>query len=82
VGLSTAQIRALMSDGRLEFVEITPKRRAEMRWSEIDLEKRLWKGRLWLNDGSCVRLRPEYRDHVWSYDFIHCRPMTARCSGH
>ncbi len=30
------------------------------------------KGRLWLNDGSCVRLRPEYRDHVWSYDFVHC----------
>ena len=31
------------------------------------------KGRLWLNDGSCVRLRPEYRNHVWSYDFVHCR---------
>ena len=31
------------------------------------------KGRLWLNDGSCVRLRPEYRDHVWSYDFVHHR---------
>ena len=31
------------------------------------------KGRLWLNDGSCVRLRPERRDHVWSYDFVHCR---------
>ncbi len=30
-------------------------------------------GRLCLNDGSCVRLRPEYRDHVWSYDFVHCR---------
>ena len=30
-------------------------------------------GRLWLNDGSCVRLRPEYRNHVWSYDFVHCR---------
>lgn len=29
--------------------------------------------RLWLNDGSCIRLRPEYKDHVWSYDF-----MTAR----
>jgi transposase InsO family protein len=29
------------------------------------------KGRLWLNDGSCIRLRPEYRNHVWSYDFIH-----------
>jgi len=27
VGLSTAQIRALMNDGRLEFVEITPKTR-------------------------------------------------------
>lgn len=25
------------------------------------------RGRLWLNDGSCVRLRPEHRDHVWSY---------------
>ena len=26
--------------------------------------------RLWLNDGSCVRLRPEHKDHVWSYDFV------------
>ena len=26
------------------------------------------RGRLWLNDGSCIRLRPEYKDHVWSYD--------------
>ena len=26
--------------------------------------------RLWLNDGSCVRLRPEYRNHVWSYDIV------------
>jgi len=25
---------------------------------------------LWLNDGSCLRLRPEYPDHVWSYDFV------------
>ena len=31
------------------------------------------KGRLWLNDGSCIRLRPEYRDHVWSYDFVAAR---------
>jgi len=28
------------------------------------------RGRLWLNDGSCVRLRPEYTDHVWAYDFV------------
>ena len=28
------------------------------------------RGRLWLNDGSCIRLRPEHQDHVWSYDFV------------
>ena len=26
--------------------------------------------RLWFNDGSCVRLRPQYKNHVWSYDFV------------
>lgn len=26
--------------------------------------------RLWLNDGSCIRLRPEHKDQVWSYDFM------------
>ena len=26
--------------------------------------------RLWLNDGSCIRLRPERPGHVWSYDFV------------
>ena len=26
--------------------------------------------RLWLGDGSCVRLRPQHKDHVWSYDFV------------
>lgn len=31
------------------------------------------KGRLWLNDGSCIRLRPQYCGHVWSYDFEHHR---------
>ena len=29
------------------------------------------RARLWLNDGSCIRLRPERKDHVWSYDFVH-----------
>ena len=28
-------------------------------------------GRLWLNDGSCVRLRAQHANHVWSYDFVH-----------
>ncbi len=26
-----------------------------------------------MNDGSCVQLRPEYQNHVWSYDFVHHR---------
>jgi hypothetical protein len=26
--------------------------------------------RLWLNDGSCVRLRPAHINHVWSYDHV------------
>jgi len=31
------------------------------------------RGRLWLNDGSCIRLRPERPNHVWSYDFVQAR---------
>jgi len=34
--------------------------------------------RLWLNDGSCVRLRPRYVDHVWSYDFMMDRTRDGR----
>ena len=34
--------------------------------------------RLWLNDGSCIRLRPEYPNHVWSYDFVHDRTSDGR----
>ena len=28
------------------------------------------RSRLWLNDGSCIRLRPLHKNHVWSYDFV------------
>ncbi len=34
--------------------------------------------RLWLNDGSCIRLRPEHKDHVWSYDFVMARTAEGR----
>jgi putative transposase len=34
--------------------------------------------RLWLNDGSCIRLRPEHKDHVWSYDFMMDRTADGR----
>lgn len=36
------------------------------------------RGRLWLNDGSCVRLRPERPNHVWSYDFVQERTADGR----
>lgn len=36
------------------------------------------RGRLWLNDGSCIRLRPERRNHVWSYDFVEDRTHDGR----
>ena len=36
------------------------------------------KGRLWEGDVSCIRLRPEHRDHVWSYDFVEARTHDGR----
>ena len=36
------------------------------------------RGRLWLNDGSCVRLRPEHKNHVWTYDFVFDRTHNGR----
>ena len=36
------------------------------------------RGRLWLADGSCIRLRPEHRNHVWSYDFVEDRTHDGR----
>ena len=48
-------------------------KRVERIWREQGLKvakKQKKRRRLWLNDGSCIRLRPEYRDHVWSYDIL------------
>ena len=36
------------------------------------------RGRLWLNDGSCVRLRPERPNHVWVCDFVEDRTRDGR----
>jgi putative transposase len=47
-------------------------------WKEEGLkvpDKQHARGRLWLNDGSCLRLRPEHRKHVWSYDFVLIRDI-------
>lgn len=35
------------------------------------------RGRLWLIDGSCIRLRPQHRNHVWAYDFV----LDRNCDG-
>ena len=36
------------------------------------------RGRLWLNDGSCVRLRPEDPEHLWAHDFVEGRTHDGR----
>jgi len=36
------------------------------------------RARLWFNDGSCIRLRAERKDHVWAYDFVHHRTHEGR----
>ncbi|ACM03035.1 Hypothetical Protein RSKD131_3175 [Cereibacter sphaeroides KD131] len=61
-------------------------KRVERIWRREGLkvpQKQPKKGRLWLNDGSCVRLRPEHMNHVWSYDFVECRTVAivARTDG-
>jgi len=56
-------------------------KRVERIWRKEGLKvpkKQPKRGRLWLNDGSCIRLRPEYRDHVWSYDFMIDRTADGR----
>ena len=48
-------------------------KRVERIWRQEGLtvpQKQPKRGRLWLNDGSCVRLRACWRNHVWSYDFV------------
>jgi putative transposase len=56
-------------------------KRVERIWRKEGLKvpkKQPRRGRLWLNDGSCIRLRPEYKDHVWSYDFMIDRTADGR----
>jgi putative transposase len=56
-------------------------KRVERIWRQEGLkvpQKQPRRGRLWLNDGSCIRLRLEYKDHVWSYDFVIARTADGR----
>ncbi len=56
-------------------------KRVERIWRAEGLKvpgKQPKRGRLWLNDGSCIRLRPEHKDHVWSYDFVTARTSDGK----
>jgi len=56
-------------------------KRVERIWRREGLkvpQKQRKKGRLWLNDGSCVRLKPARPNHVWSYDFVQDRTADGR----
>jgi len=56
-------------------------KRVERIWREQGLKvpkKQPKRKRLYLNDGSCIRLRPLYPNHVWSYDFVAGRLSNGR----
>lgn len=56
-------------------------KRVERIWRREGLkvpQKQPKRKRLWLDESSCVRLRPEYRNHVWSYDFVMTRTPDGR----
>ena len=56
-------------------------KRVERIWRQQGLKvpaRQPKRGRLWFNDGSCIRLRPEYRNHVWAYDFVFDRTGDGR----
>ena len=89
--LTAAIIRLAKRYGRYGHRRVTALLRAEGWKVNVKRVHRIWRreglkvpkkqpkrGRLWLNDGSCVRLRPERPNHVWSYDFVHDRTQDGR----
>jgi putative transposase len=56
-------------------------KRIERIWRQEGLKvpkKQPKRGRLWLNDGSCIRLRPLRKDHVWTYDLVMIRTTDGK----
>ena len=56
-------------------------KRVERIWRQEGLKvpsRQPKRGRLWLGDGSCIRLRPEHLNHVWAYDFVTDRTTDGR----
>jgi putative transposase len=72
--------RRIIAMLRQEGWQVNHKRVARI-WRKEGLKvpkKQPKRGRLWLNDGSCIRLRPGYKDHVWSYDLMIDRTADGR----
>ena len=66
------RIAALLRDAGWQIND----KRVERLWRREGLKvpgKQPKRGRLWFNDGSCIRLRAQHPNHVWSYDFVHHR---------
>lgn len=91
VALREAIIELARQYGRYGYRRITALLRAEGWRVNHKRVERIWRreglkvparqpkrGRLWLNDGSCIRLRPERANHVWAYDFVEDRTREGR----
>jgi len=89
--LTAAIIRLASQYGRYGYRRITALLRAEGWQVNHKRVERIWRreglkvpskqpkrGRLWLNDGSCIRLRPCWQHHVWAYDFVQARTHDGR----
>ena len=89
--LTAAIVRLATRFGRYGYRRITALLRAEGWVVNHQRVERIWRraglkvprrqpkrGRLWLTDGSCVRLRPAHRHHVWAYDFVAARTHDGR----
>jgi len=89
--LKEALVRLACQYGRYGYRRITAllrdegwrvnHKRVERLWRQEGLkvpQRQPKRGRLWLHDGSCVRLRPTHKNHVWSYDFLMDRTHDGR----
>ena len=91
VKLTRAVIELAMQYGRYGYRRITALLRNGGWQVGKDRVQRIWRReglkvpqnqrprrRLWFNDGSCIRLRPERPNQVWSYDFVSARTHDGR----
>ncbi len=76
-------IRLASQYGRYDYRRITALLKAEGWQVSHKRVERIWRseglkvpakqrkrGRLYLHDGSCIRIQPCWENHVWSYDFV------------